>query len=44
MSINFKRKKIEEYQKDFYISALDEQVVVLEGFELSMLRQESLFF
>lgn len=37
-------KKIEEYQKDFYISALDEQVVVLEGFEFINARAKELIF
>ncbi len=41
---NFKRKKIEEYQKDFYISALDEQVVVLEGFEFINAKARELIF
>nr|WP_139888217.1 hypothetical protein [Campylobacter jejuni] len=37
-------KKIEEYQKDFYISALDEQVVVLEGFEFINAKARELIF
>ncbi|EHP2202236.1 TPA: hypothetical protein R8T94_000565, partial [Campylobacter jejuni] len=37
-------KKIEEYQKDFYISALDEQVVVLEGFEFINTKARGLIF
>ncbi|ECP7275266.1 hypothetical protein FU701_03820 [Campylobacter jejuni] len=37
-------KKIEEYQKDFYISTLDEQIVVLEGFEFINTKAKELIF
>ncbi|EAJ9198582.1 hypothetical protein BZ274_10540, partial [Campylobacter coli] len=37
-------KKIKEFQKDFYITTLDNQIVVLEGFEFINPRARELIF
>ncbi|EAJ3623135.1 hypothetical protein C3G50_04350 [Campylobacter coli] len=37
-------KKIKEFQKDFYITTLDNQIVVLEGFEFINSRARELIF